>query len=87
MAMLIGEGCIACFACHEDCPNGAITPGDIFVIDWERCTECAGTHESPQCASVCPVDCIGPDPLHHDTRDELLAKKQRNEVLRRERGR
>lgn len=84
MAMRVGEGCIACLACQDECPNGAITPGDICVIDWEQCTECTGVNESPQCASVCPVDCIGPDPLHPESREELPAKRARNEAAGRE---
>lgn len=80
MAMRVGDGCIACFACQDECPNGAMTPGDVFVIDAEHCTECVGVNEAPQCASVCPVDCITPDPAHEETREELLAKRARNEA-------
>ncbi len=76
MAMLIGEECTSCGACEVDCPNDAISEGDDhYVIDADRCTECVGYHDDPQCVSVCPSDCIGPDPEHKETREALLAKK------------
>jgi len=66
MAYKITEECIACDACLPECPNEAISEGDpIYVIDWEKCTECEGHHDEPQCASVCPIDdCCVPDPDH-----------------------
>lgn len=48
---------------------------DIFYIVPDKCTECQGFHEEPQCAAVCPVDCCIPDELYQETVDELLAKK------------
>jgi ferredoxin len=78
MALLITEECTSCGACEVDCPNEAISEGDdAYRIDPERCTECAGFYDDPQCVSVCPVDCIGPDPAHAESREELLAKKAR----------
>jgi ferredoxin len=57
LAYYIAEGCISCGACEADCPNQAISEGDdIFVIDAEKCTECVGFFDSPQCAEVCPVE-------------------------------
>ena len=41
----------------------------------DKCTECKGFHDEPQCASVCPVDCCIPDGDHKETEAELLAKK------------
>jgi len=66
MAYKITEECIACDACLPECPNEAISEGDpIYVIDFEKCTECEGEFDEPQCASVCPVDdCCVPDPDH-----------------------
>ena len=60
MAMVILEECISCGACEPECPNTAITAGDsIFVIDPVLCQECEGTHDAPQCVTVCPVEgCI-----------------------------
>jgi ferredoxin len=48
---------------------------DIYYIVPDKCTECVGFHEEPQCAAVCPVDCCLPDPEHVETEDQLLAKK------------
>ena len=53
------DECIACDACREECPNDAIEEGDpVYIIDADRCTECVGHYEEPQCVEVCPVDCI-----------------------------
>jgi len=78
MALIITEECTSCGACVEDCPNQAISEGDpVYVIDAEKCTECAGFFDEPQCVAVCPVECIVPDPAHQETKEELLAKKAR----------
>ena len=50
---------------------------DIYYIVPNKCTECQGFHEEPQCASVCPVDCCVPDDMYKETVDELLAKKEK----------
>jgi ferredoxin len=49
---------------------------DVYFIVPEKCTECQGFHEEPQCAAVCPVDCCIPDPEHVETEEVLLGKKQ-----------
>ena len=47
-------------------PNGKKVNSDIFqepvsdefyFIVPDKCTECNGFHDEPQCAAVCPVDC------------------------------
>ena len=77
MALLINEDCVNCGVCEPECPNEAISEGDdIFVIEWEHCTECVGWYEEPQCVEVCPVDCIPKDPEHVETNEELLEKKE-----------
>jgi ferredoxin len=48
---------------------------DYYYITPEKCTECMGFHEEPQCAAVCPVDCCVPDPDHRESEEILLAKK------------
>lgn len=59
MAMKILDTCIACGACVPECPVNAIAEGDpIYIIDPDKCVECQGYFDSPQCVSVCPVDCI-----------------------------
>jgi ferredoxin len=78
MALTINYDCIACAACVDDCPNEAISEGPgIYVIDPMCCTECVGYNDEPQCVTICPVDCIVPDPEHRETHDELMAKKDR----------
>ncbi len=76
MAKMITAECINCGACEADCPNEAISQGDpIYVIDWEKCTECVGHFDKPQCIEVCPVDgVIIQNPDHAETREELQAK-------------
>ncbi len=65
MAYMITDECISCGACEPECPVGAISEGDtIYVIDPEKCVECAGHHDSPKCAEICPVDAPQPDPDH-----------------------
>ena len=48
---------------------------EFYYIVTDKCTECNGFHEEPQCAAVCPVDCCVDDPDHRETEEQLLAKK------------
>jgi ferredoxin len=48
---------------------------EFYYIVNDKCTECMGFHEEPQCAAVCPVDCCIPDPDHVEAEDVLLGKK------------
>lgn len=50
---------------------------DLYYIVSDKCTECVGFHEEPQCAAVCPVDCCVPDPDVRETNESLLEKKGR----------
>ena len=77
MALLITDACIACDICEPECPNEAIQAGDPYVIDPDRCTECVGHYETPQCRQVCPVDCIPQDPQRVESRETLLARYER----------
>lgn len=78
MALLITDDCINCDVCEPECPNNAIYQGvDIYVIDPDKCTECVGHFDAPQCQQVCPVDCIPLDFNHRETEQELLGKYQR----------
>ena len=78
MALTITEECINCDVCEPECPNDAISQGDeIYVIDPDKCTECVGHYDEPQCQQVCPVDCIIPDPDHRETKEQLLEKYKR----------
>ena len=40
----------------------------------DRCTECVGHFDEPQCVVVCPVECIDKDPAHPETEQQLLLK-------------
>lgn len=48
---------------------------DVYYIVPDKCTECVGFHDEPQCAAVCPVDCCVDDPEYRESEEELLAKK------------
>ncbi|WP_299888953.1 4Fe-4S dicluster domain-containing protein [uncultured Lacinutrix sp.] len=48
---------------------------EFYFIAPDKCTECVGFHEEPQCAAVCPVDCCVPDDDYVETEDELLTKQ------------
>ena len=74
MALYINEDCTICDVCVEECPNEAITAGDPYIIDPDKCTECVGAYDEPQCQVVCPVECIDPDPNHNETREQLQSK-------------
>ncbi len=75
MALIITDECINCDVCEPECPNGAISMGElIYEIDPSKCTECVGHFNEPQCVVVCPVNCIPKDPEHAETRYELLIK-------------
>ncbi len=75
MALMIGDECIACDACREECPNEAIEENEpVYFIDPDRCTECVGYYDEPSCIAVCPVDCIVPDPNNVENTDELMFK-------------
>jgi ferredoxin len=48
---------------------------DVYYIVTDKCTECVGFHDEPQCAAVCPVDCCVDDEDNRESKEELLAKK------------
>ena len=50
---------------------------DIYFIVPDKCTECVGFHEEPQCAAVCPVDCCVPDRDRVESEDVLAARQAR----------
>ena len=55
MTHVISDECIACGACLSECPEDAISEGDIYVIDANLCTDC-GT-----CVDTCPTEAISPE--------------------------
>ncbi len=56
---------------------------DVYFIVTDKCTECKGFHEEPQCAAVCPVDCCVPDEDHVESEEALLNKKHSYTVNKR----
>lgn len=75
MALYITEECINCDVCEPQCPNEAIYMGpEIYEIDPDRCTQCVGHFDEPQCQVVCPVECIEVHPEHHETDEQLMQK-------------
>ena len=75
MALMITDECINCDVCEPECPNQAISQGpEIYVIDPEKCTECVGHFDQPQCVEVCPVNCIPVNPDRVETREMLFVK-------------
>ncbi|PFH28141.1 MULTISPECIES: YfhL family 4Fe-4S dicluster ferredoxin [Burkholderia] len=75
MSLMITDECINCDVCEPECPNGAISMGtDIYVIDPNKCTECVGHFDEPQCQQVCPVECIPRDPQHDESHAQLMEK-------------
>ena len=49
---------------------------EVYYIVPDKCTECIGFHDEPQCAAVCPVDCCVPDEDQVETEEALMAKKR-----------
>jgi len=63
------------FTSDADAAQAAVSD-DFFYIVTDKCTECVGFHDEPQCASVCPVDCCIADADNVESKDELMAKKE-----------
>jgi len=75
MALKILDTCVNCDVCEPVCPNKAIALGTvIYEIAPQRCTECVGHYDVPQCVEVCPVECIIVDAERTETREQLLAR-------------
>lgn len=93
MAVMITDECISCAACEAECPNDAIYEAgapwelggeehdalsdDHTYIATEKCTECVGFHDEPQCLAACPTEAIEIDPDNKETKEELMAKKEK----------
>jgi ferredoxin len=75
MALMITDECINCDVCEPECPNQAISQGEFYyLIDPQKCTECVGHFNEPQCVQVCPVGCIPINVDFQENNDQLLNK-------------
>ncbi len=63
---------------NEVTPDASQDPieDDYYFIVPDKCTECKGFHEEPQCAAVCPVDCCVQDPDRVEDEEILLKRKE-----------
>ncbi len=66
MSVIIDDTCITCDACLQNCPVNAIvddsenpTGENRYYVQPEKCIECVGVYDDPQCAAICPsIGCI-----------------------------
>ncbi|KIM11329.1 MAG: 4Fe-4S ferredoxin [Sulfuricurvum sp. PC08-66] len=66
MAVIINDTCITCDACLQQCPVNAIVDDmhnplghSRYYVQPEKCIECVGAFDDPQCAAICPsIGCI-----------------------------
>ena len=78
MALMITDECINCDVCEPECPNEAIFLGpEIYQINPDKCTECVGHFDTPQCVQVCPVACIPVNPERVEDKETLWQKYRR----------
>jgi ferredoxin len=62
-------------AVDAEAPQPAVS-ADYYYIVPDKCTECVGFHDEPQCAAVCPVDCCVDDPAYRESKELLTEKKE-----------
>ena len=55
MAYVIGEDCVACGSCLDECPSSCIEEGNIYKINPAECIDCGA------CADACPIGAIKAD--------------------------
>lgn len=66
MSVIINDTCITCDACLQNCPVEAIVDDSAnptgkhqYYVQPEKCVECVGIFDDPQCAAICPsIGCI-----------------------------
>ena len=60
---------------NAELPQRAVDD-EVYYIVVDKCTECQGFHDEPQCAAVCPVDCCIPDLNNIESKSQLLDKQK-----------
>ncbi len=55
MAHTVSSDCVACGACVDTCPVGAISMADKAVVDASACIDCGA------CEGACPTGAIKPE--------------------------
>ncbi|MDD6319554.1 MAG: 4Fe-4S binding protein [Oscillospiraceae bacterium] len=55
MAHKVSDECVACGACVDACPVGAISLEDKAVVDASACVDCGA------CEGACPTGAIQPE--------------------------
>lgn len=92
MAVRITDECIDCNACEPECPNDAIYDAGVpyilggeehpalndehtYIVP-EKCTECVGFYDEPQCIEACPTEAIEMDPERVESKEDLMKKKE-----------
>ncbi len=62
-------------ALDADAPQGPKAMDTYYIVS-DKCTECVGFHDEPQCAAVCPVDCCVDDMDVRESKEHLQSKKE-----------
>jgi len=58
---ILVDACTGCGACESECPNKAIShKGKIFKINPDKCKDCKGDFDTPQCAEICQTGACVP---------------------------
>ena len=91
MSVIIGESCINCGACIDECPVEAIVDEDenpngedVYYVYGDKCVECVGHYDEPACANACPTegcitwDLIGESIKHRENITEEQRKNKEN---------
>ena len=72
---ILGSGLLAIWNGIDPNKENPPKQDEFFYIVTDKCTECNGFHDEPQCAAVCPVDCCIVDEDNIESKEELLEKK------------